>query len=1650
MLNKKMKKAASVLSISALLGTTIVTPLGVLSSNAALAQAATGATPSADASATNLDFGANFDVSPFATSLGDTYRFNNYKFGGTPSQMGPTGQGKPSNGNVLFKVADQIDTFTTGTDNKKIITLLGADKNGIRVNNIAGDSSTQLAIGIVGTLVPGKEYTLSFSTTFDKPGKAAYGYQYISVSSIYGYESSAAGAINTSTGSSSVTDSGNITGTFKAPTGADKYSNIALNIYTPKGAVIDISDLKLGLSSNQEQIDLQNAAQTAVNNLFTGSNTANNIKAGLTQDEIDNAKNLVSQLPDSTLKNTLTDAVNKAQTQLDQQNDTAAYNAARAAVNDLFANKDTSGAIKAGLTQADIDAAQALADKVVDPTKKAELQKDLNNAKQLLDASNAAAAEQARQAEAAASIKDLFNNNDTSGTIKDATNQDAIDAAQKAVDAVADPTKKAELQNELNEAQTQLDARNAAEAAEKANQAAAEASVKDLFNNNDTTGTIKDTTNQDAIDAAQTKINAVTDPATKADLQKDLNEAQTQLDAKNAAEAAAQDQARQAVNNLFTNQDPAGLITGTVTQADIDAAQALVNKVTDPAAKAALQKDLDAAQTQLNAKNEAAADASVKGLFNNNDTTGTIKDATDQKAIDAAQKTIDAVNDPAKKQELQNELNEAQTQLDARNAAEAADKGQQVIAGFLVNQLYQNNDPSTDAIKDTTNQAAIDAAQAQVDLLLPSAVKTDLQNKVNRAQALLDAKNKEAAAQAAADASVKGLFNNNDTTGTIKDATNQDAIDAAQKTIDAVTDPAKKADLQKGLDEAQTQLDAKNAAEAAEKANQAAAETSVKDLFNNNDTAGTIKNTTDQKAIDDAQKAIDAVTDPAKKAELQNDLDNAKQQLTDKINAETAAREAVNNLFTNQDPAGNITGTLTQGDIDAAQALVNKVTDPTKKAALQSDLDKAKQQLADKISAETAAREGVNNLFTNQDPTGNITGTVTQKDINAAQDLVDKVTDPTKKAALQKDLDAAQTQLNNNNAAQEADKTQQAVATFAVNQLFQNNDPSTDAIKSTTTQTSIDTAQAQVDLLLPSAVKTDLQNKVNRAQELLDAKNQAAEEQARQAAATASVKDLFNNNDVNGTIKDSTDQKAIDAAQKTIDAVTDPTKKAELQSDLDKAQQQLNDKASAETAAQNQARQAVNNLFTNQDPTGNITGTLTQSNIDAAQALINKVTDPTKKAELQSDLNKAQQQLTDRNNAIIAVPQLNPMTEADTVFSGKLDVTNYNPGTIRIFINNVATTIVPVDANGNFTYNIGNRKAGDVISVDYKDRTGQYNAATKASITVTPVLSTTVINKMTENDDTISGTTTPNAKVRYVVNGQAVNIGYADASGNYSKYVGVQTPGTVVGVEVFDVASNQYKPAVTTTVKAVNVTIAPMTTADDTVTGKAPANAKLRISINGVAVNVTTADADGNYSKLIGKQAVGTVVSIEMFNTDTGKYEFAKDSTVTGAPVSIEYTVNAVTTNDDTLTGTAPANAKLRYAVNGQLVSVITADASGNYSKFIGKQQEGTVISVALLNGNTNQYTAYKDITVSAAADASALAPVINTIVAGTGVVSGTVPQGVTTVRTWVNGVAQVMVPVTDGTFTWTKSSLKEGDTVKVDYKNATGNWISAEKVVTK
>ncbi|MBC2245640.1 hypothetical protein HCB25_16365, partial [Listeria booriae] len=313
------------------------------------------------------------------------------------------------------------------------------------------------------------------------------------------------------------------------------------------------------------------------------------------------------------------------------------------------------------------------------------------------------------------------------------------------------------------------------------------------------------------------------------------------------------------------------------------------------------------------AKNEAAAEQAkqtaarqaVDALFNNDTpTSNAIKAATTQRAIDDAQKLVDMITDAGVKAARQADLDKAQNLLDARTAQAASDQAQKAVANYAVNQLFVSNNPTSDAIKASTDQDAIDNVQAEIDKINDTTIKAGLQTTLDRAQELLDERNATAKQVEEAKKTIDELFNNGNTNGSLKDTTNQAAIDKAQEKIDAVLDAGKKAELQKELDAAQKQLDDRNSAAEAEKDRQEKATAYVKDLFKDSDTNGSLKDTTDQVAIDKAQEAIDAVTDPTVKESLQKDLDKAKALLVS---------DKITNIDTHIAGTGYVKGTTSPG-----------------------------------------------------------------------------------------------------------------------------------------------------------------------------------------------------------------------------------------------------------------------------------------------------------------------------------------------------------------------------------------------------------------------------------------------------------------------------------------------------------------------------------------------------------------------------------------------------------------------------------------------------------------------------------------------------------------------------------------------------------------
>ncbi|MBC2674739.1 toxin Cry1Ac domain D-VI-related protein, partial [Listeria booriae] len=506
------------------------------------------------------------------------------------------------------------------------------------------------------------------------------------------------------------------------------------------------------------------------------------------------------------------------------------------------------------------------------------------------------------------------------------------------------------------------------------------------------------------------------------------------------------------------------------------------------------------------------------------------------------------------------------------------------------------------------------------------------------------------------------------------------------------------------------------------------------------------------------------------KATLEADIKKAQELLDIRTTTEaeqarqTAARQAVNELFTNNNPTANtIKGTTTQASINAAKALVDKVTDSRVKATLEADIKKAQELLDVRTTAEaeqarqTAARQAVNELFTNNNPTANtIKGTTTQASINAAKALVDKVTDSRVKATLEADIKKAQELLN----AREAEQARQTAARKAVNELFENNDP-TKNIKATTDQTMVDAAQKLVDKVTDTTAREQLQKDIKRANDHLEI--------YREAAIAKTVLDLFKDgNPSTNAIKDTTNQTAINQAQELVNTLKNTAPKKSLQELLDKAQELLDEQLAT-------IEKPEVNPVTNNDTvvTGSGKSGLTVTVSNGRDTYTGTVT-----ANGTFSIAIPQQ----KADTILTVTQKNATTSSETV---SVKVTNFMPAekvkinpvgpfqqaitgkapegtkSVRLLVNGVPQRLVTPEADGSFNFysrfitdgkdtNL-RLKTGDVVAVDYGIRTPGHLVATTV---VSAEHVKPVVHDIKENVDYITGLAPIGTQVlRLVVNG---------------------------------------------------------------------------------------------------------------------------------------------------------------------------------------------------------------------------------------------------------------------------------------------------------
>jgi len=433
------------------------------------------------------------------------------------------------------------------------------------------------------------------------------------------------------------------------------------------------------------------------------------------------------------------------------------------------------------------------------------------------------------------------------------------------------------------------------------------------------------------------------------------------------------------------------------------------------------------------------------------------------------------------------------------------------------------------------------------------------------------------------------------------------------------------------------------------------------------------------------------------------------------------------------------------------------------------------------------------------------------------------------------------------------------------------------------------------------------------------------------------------------------------------------------------------------------------------------------------------------------------------------------VTTVTPTFSGTAEANSK----VRIYVDGVLKDSVTADGSGNWSKVSATLTSGShtikATSTDAAGNTSGYSnintftvdiTAPSAPVVSTPANGSTVVT----TTPTFSGTAEANSKVRIYIDGVLVDSVTADGTGNWSKVSATLTQGShSIKATSTDAAGNTsaYSSTNTFTVDTVApdapvVTLpadgSTVTTTTPTFSGTAEANSKVRIYVDAVLVDSTTADGSGNWSKVsatlsqgnhtikvTATDAVGNTSVFSNMNTFTID-TVAPSTPVVSTPVNGSY----VTTATPTFSGTAEANSKVRIYVDGALVDSTTADESGNWSKVSATLSQGNhsiKVTATDAAGNTSGYSSTSTFSVDTVAPS---APVVATPVNGSYVTtvtptfSGTAEAN-SKVRIYIDG-ALVDSTTADGSGNWSKvsASLSQGShTIKVTATDAAGNTSS-------
>ncbi|WP_241433679.1 Ig-like domain-containing protein, partial [Listeria floridensis] len=224
-------------------------------------------------------------------------------------------------------------------------------------------------------------------------------------------------------------------------------------------------------------------------------------------------------------------------------------------------------------------------------------------------------------------------------------------------------------------------------------------------------------------------------------------------------------------------------------------------------------------------------------------------------------------------------------------------------------------------------------------------------------------------------------------------------------------------------------------------------------------------------------------------------------------------------------------------------------------------------------------------------------------------------------------------------------------------------------------------------------------------------------------------------------------------------------------------------------------------------------------------------------------------------------------------------------------------------------------------------------------------------------------------------------------------------------------------------------TINKVTNMQTSVTGTAPANSTVKLTINGTTYT-GTASSSGSYTITIPKQNVGTVISATA--TQSGVTSAATtttvvngDTTAPNAPV-----INSITNTQRVVTGTAEAYSTVILYVNSTIVGTGTATASGTFSITMNSTYATGTLVRGTAKDAAGNVSAYGSRTVTSSDTIAPNAPGIDAVSDNQRVVTGTA-EAYSTVKLYIGGALVGTTTATaSGTYSITMSSTYPAGTV--------------------